>query len=305
VARCGAAAASPSGSRPRSRPPPRSAIVKRGGRTAAPRSNCSHRSTWAKAPTPPNGPAGSPRVLNIMGRGCPRVRSSRQPDVTPYDMADARARAQMFSHGQCGQARRAGCARQDRGARPPILACREGSKRAVSPSCSRENTRCQAGNIIGVGKLYPGPMRRPDQRDRPDPPTRRPFWMVGATGARGRGRQPRPVHVRVTAGSSIVAGPGSTRSIRASSRTQLSGAAIMQLGFNHAGEDRVRRRGRFVNASLRRTTRFPSILDIPSDLVSECGRSRAAFRGRFGAKGGGGERNLRGLSAPPSPQRDR
>jgi CO/xanthine dehydrogenase Mo-binding subunit len=66
--------------------------------------------------------------------------------------------------------------------------------------------------------------------------------------------------------------------------TQLSGAAIMQLGFTLQEKIELDG-GQIVNASLA-DYKIPSILDIPSDLVSEAVEAEQ-HSGPFGAKGVG------------------
>lgn len=65
-------------------------------------------------------------------------------------------------------------------------------------------------------------------------------------------------------------------------KAQVSGAAIMQLGFTLT-ENMVFRDGQLTNGSLA-DYKIPSLLDMPSEFINECVDSRQTT-GPFGAKG--------------------
>ena len=135
----------------------------------------------------------------------------------------------------------------------------------------------QAGNVVGTGDLHP---RLYAARRRRQSPNVTPFWMVGGAGAEvevdtetGQVRVTRLVNV-ADAGTPI--NPAVVR-------TQLSGAAIMQLGFT-LSENMEFDGGQVTNASLA-DYKIPGIHDIPpmeSELVTA-----EQHDGPFGAKGVG------------------
>jgi CO/xanthine dehydrogenase Mo-binding subunit len=137
----------------------------------------------------------------------------------------------------------------------------------------------QAGNIIGTGSFI-------SAYEKPDPETGQssnitPFWGVGAAGAEvevdtetGRLTITKLVNV-VDAGAAI--NPKLVRS-------QISGAAIMQLGFT-ATEQMLFDDGQLTNNSLAEY-KIPSLLDLPREFICEYVDSRQTS-GPFGAKGVG------------------
>ena len=137
----------------------------------------------------------------------------------------------------------------------------------------------QAGTIVGVGSYTP-PYKKTDP-DTGQSPDITPFWMLGGAGAEiavdtetGRIEVTKLVNV-ADVGRAI--NPESVG-------RQLTGAAIMQLGFT-LFEEMVFSDGQVVNASLA-DYKIPGFLDVPSDLS-------AAYvevpheHGPYGAKGVG------------------
>jgi len=134
----------------------------------------------------------------------------------------------------------------------------------------------QAGNVFGFGSYIPSYRS-------PDPETgltanATPFWMIGGAGAEVE-VDTETGHVRVLR---LVNAADAGKPINpAIAKTQLSGAAIMQLGFTlfeHMALDG----GQVVNASLA-DYKIPAMHDVPpieSELVAAEQES-----GPFGAKG--------------------
>jgi len=137
----------------------------------------------------------------------------------------------------------------------------------------------QAGNIIGTGSFIPA-------YEKPDPATGQsskvtPFWGVSATGAEvevdtetGQYRVTRLVNI-ADVGTAL-----NPRLVQA----QLSGAAIMQLGFT-TSENMTFRDGQLTTNSLA-DYKIPTLLDLPRDFVNEIVDSQQED-GPFGAKGSG------------------
>ena len=140
----------------------------------------------------------------------------------------------------------------------------------------RKRYGMQAGNVLGVGSYIPS-------YSSPDPqtgltPNATPFWMIGGAGAEVE-VDTETGHVRVTR---LVNAADAGRPINpAIARTQLSGAAIMQLGFT-LFEHMQLEGGQVINASLA-DYKIPGMHDVPpmeSELVAAAQES-----GPFGAKG--------------------
>jgi CO/xanthine dehydrogenase Mo-binding subunit len=108
-----------------------------------------------------------------------------------------------------------------------------------------------------------------------------PFWMVGATGAEVE-VDTETGHVRVTRLVNVadVGRPINPKIVE----TQLSGAAVMQLGFTMF-EKMDFDGGQVTNASLAEY-KIPGMLDLPRDLVNEAVDAEQTS-GPFGAKGVG------------------
>ncbi len=137
----------------------------------------------------------------------------------------------------------------------------------------------QAGTIVGVGSFTP-------QYKKPDPTTGQspdvtPFWMLGGAGAE--------IEVDTETGrievTKLVNVADVGRAINpASVDRQLTGAAIMQVGFT-LFEEMVFSDGQVVNASLA-DYKIPGFLDVPRDISA--GQVEEPHRhGPYGAKGVG------------------
>jgi CO/xanthine dehydrogenase Mo-binding subunit len=194
-------------------------------------------------------------------------------DVTPYDMGTLGSRSTFHM----GHAVR--LAADDARAKLAALAREAGLPAGSNVPVAeifRKRYGMQAGNVIGTGSYMP-------TYASPDPATGQsadvtPFWMIGGAGAEvevdtetGRVRILRLVNA-ADAGTPI--NP-------AIAVTQLSGAAIMQLGFTMF-EEMVLDGGQVINASLA-DYKIPGMLDLPpmeSELVAA-----SQHNGPFGAKG--------------------
>ncbi|MCP3387758.1 xanthine dehydrogenase family protein molybdopterin-binding subunit [Bradyrhizobium sp. CCGB12] len=197
-------------------------------------------------------------------------------DVTPYDMGTLGSRSTFHM----GTAVR--LAAEDAKAKISALAVELG----LAPNSNiplsemlRKKYGMQAGNIIGTGSFIPA-------YKKPDPETGQsvnatPFWGIGGAGAEveidtetGRISVTKLVNV-VDAG--VALNPTLVRQ-------QVSGSAIMQLGFTMT-ENMIFRDGQLTNGSLA-DYKIPSLLDIPPQFINEFVDSRQTT-GPFGAKGTG------------------
>src|SRR5499427_1674262 len=194
-------------------------------------------------------------------------------DVTPYDMGTLGSRSTFHM----GHAVRLAAedARQRLAALAQEAGLPPGSNTPVA-DIFRRRYGMQAGNVIGTGSYIPAYAS-------PDPATGQsanvtPFWMIGGAGAEvevdtetGRVRILRLVNA---ADAGMPINP-------AIAQTQLSGAAVMQLGFTMF-EEMILDGGQVINASLA-DYKIPAILDLPpieNELVAA-----SQENGPFGAKG--------------------
>jgi CO/xanthine dehydrogenase Mo-binding subunit len=196
-------------------------------------------------------------------------------DVTPYDMATLGSRS-MYHMGNAVK-----LAAED--ARDKLLAlARELGLPAETtpiPDIFRKKYGMQAGNIVGTGSFIPS-YKSPDHATGLSENVT-PFWMVGATGVEvevdtetGQVRIARLVNV------ADVGRPVNPAIVA----TQLSGAAIMQLGFTMF-EKMEFQAGQCTNASLA-GYKIPGMLDVPPGIENEAVDAVQAS-GPFGAKGVG------------------
>jgi CO/xanthine dehydrogenase Mo-binding subunit len=197
-------------------------------------------------------------------------------DVTPYDMGTLGSRSTYHM----GTAVRLAAedAKKKIGELAAELGLPPNSNLPLSEML-RKKYGMQAGNIIGTGSFIPA-------YKKPDPETGQstnatPFWGVGANGAEveidietGRITVTKLVNI-VDAG--VALNPKLVKQ-------QISGAAIMQLGFTMT-EQMVFRDGQLTNGSLA-DYKIPSLLDMPREFINEYVEARQNS-GPFGAKGTG------------------
>ncbi len=196
-------------------------------------------------------------------------------DVTPYDMATLGSRSTFHM----GHAVR--LASEE--ARDKLLALAREVGVSVETTPIREVFQkkygMQAGNIIGSGTFVPTSM--PTDHETGQCADVTPYWMTGATGAE--------VEVDTETGRVTV-----TRLINVADlgrpinpeivEAQLSGAAIMQLGFTMS-EKMEFSAGACTNPSLA-DYKIPGMLDIPTGIENEAVDAEQGS-GPFGAKGVG------------------
>ncbi len=194
-------------------------------------------------------------------------------DVTPYDMGTCSARS-TFHMGNAIKT----AAEDARGKLRDLiveLGLPPGTNYSVR-DLLQKRFGMQAGNIVGVGTYIP-------PHDFPDPETGlskeiTPFWAIGGSGAEVE-VDTDTGHVRVLRLINVADGGRVVNPDIAI--TQISGAAIMQLGFTMY-ENMVFKNGRVRNASLTHYE-IPSFQDIPP-LENEL-LDAEDKRGPFGAKG--------------------
>ena len=211
-------------------------------------------------------------VLNIHAESV-KV-AARDTDVTPYDMGTLGSRS-LFHMGHAVRLA-AEEARDKLKALAREVGAPEGSNVPIA-ELFRKKYGMQAGNIIGTG-IY-----KPDYVP-PDPangltPNATPFWMCAAAGAElevdtetGRVRITRLVNV-VDCGR-----PLNPKIVE----TQISGAALMQLGFTMFEKMHIDG-GQVTNASLA-DYKIPGLLDVPPGMENEAIAAHQS-NGPFGAKG--------------------
>jgi CO/xanthine dehydrogenase Mo-binding subunit len=212
-------------------------------------------------------------VLNVAAESVTVVHGNT--DVAPYDMGTLGSRSTFHM----GNAVR--LAAEDARAKLVALAAEVGLPAGTNYEVKelfKKRYGMQAGNVIGTSSYVP-------HYASPDPKTGQsdnvtPFWMVGGTGVEVE-VDTETGHVRVTRMINVAdAGRPINPKI---CTTQLSGGAIMQLGFT-LYEDMVFDAGQVTNASFA-DYKIPGFRDVPpmeSELVTATQET-----GPFGAKGVG------------------
>jgi CO/xanthine dehydrogenase Mo-binding subunit len=197
-------------------------------------------------------------------------------DVTPYDMSTLGSRSTFHM----GHAVR--LAAQDARDKLGAMARQAGLPAGANtplPELFIRTFGMQAGTIVGTANYMPD--YAPPDPDTGQTPKVTPFWMIGAAGAEvevdtqtGQYQVLRLVNV-CDAGKAI--NPAVVE-------TQISGAAVMQLGFTTT-ENMIIEDGQLTNPSLA-DYKIPSFFDLPD--VMENGYIEAEqHNGPFGAKGVG------------------
>ena len=200
----------------------------------------------------------------------------RDTDVTPYDMGTLGSRS-LFHMGNATRL----AAEEVRG-KIAALAREVGEPEGSNISIAellKKKYGMQAGNIIGTGAYKPDYM--PAEHATGQSTNITPFWMIGGAGAEvevdietGHVRIARLVNV-IDCGTPI--NPGIVE-------TQISGAALMQLGFTMFERMHLDG-GQVTNASLA-DYKIPGIFDVPAVMVNEA-VDAYQHNGPFGAKGAG------------------
>jgi CO/xanthine dehydrogenase Mo-binding subunit len=196
-------------------------------------------------------------------------------DVTPYDMATLGSRS-TYHMGHAVKR-----AAEDARDKLLALAAELGLPPETTPipDLFRKKYGMQAGNVVGMGSFIP--TYAPTDHDTGQSSNVTPFWMVGASGVE--------VEVDIETGQVRV-----TRLINVADvgkainpaivDTQLSGAAIMQLGFTMF-EQMHFQAGQVTNPSLA-DYKIPGMLDLPAVIENEAVDANERG-GPFGAKGVG------------------
>jgi CO/xanthine dehydrogenase Mo-binding subunit len=212
-------------------------------------------------------------VAEVLGIAAEEIRVILpDTDVTPYDMGTLGSRSTFHM----GHAVR--LAATDARTRLAALAAEAGLPPGTNyPAAEifRKRYGMQAGNVVGTGTYIPS-YSPPNAAGLSADVT--PFWMVGATGAEVE-VDTETGHVRVTRLVNVA--DAGTPLNPAVANSQLSGAAIMQLGFT-LQEKMEFDGGQVTNASLA-DYKIPGIHDVPpmeGELVAS-----EQTNGPFGAKG--------------------
>jgi CO/xanthine dehydrogenase Mo-binding subunit len=212
-------------------------------------------------------------VLNIPAESIKVVHPDT--DVTPYDMATLGSRSTFHAGNAVKLA--ATDARDKLAQMAAELGMPPGSNVPIS-DLFKKKYGMQAGNVIGTGTFIPA-------YKSPDPKTGlselvTPFWMVGGTGVEIE-VDTETGHVRITNMINVcdLGRPINPKIVE----SQISGAAVMQLGFTMQ-EKMDFDAGQVTNASFA-DYKIPGILDIPP-MSSEAVELEQQD-GPFGAKGVG------------------
>ncbi len=212
-------------------------------------------------------------VLNLPAESITVVHSDT--DVTPYDMATLGSRS-LFHMGNAVRL----AAEEARGKLRALAAEVGLSPEVPIAEVFRTKYGMQAGNVIGTGSFIPS--YTPPDYATGLTPNATPFWMVGGTGAEVE-IDTETGHVRIARLVNVadVGTPINPKIVA----TQLSGAAIMQLGFTLFERMDFDAAGQLRNASLAEY-KIPGLLDLPREMVNEAVVAEQRT-GPFGAKGVG------------------
>jgi len=196
-------------------------------------------------------------------------------DVTPYDMATLGSRS-LFHMGNAVKLAAEDALKKLNQLKSELQMPPD----AAIPEIFKKKYGMQAGNVVGTGSFIPS-YAPPDYATGLTSDAT-PFWMVGGSGVEievdtetGRVRVARLVNV------ADVGTPINPKIVE----TQLSGAAIMQLGFTLFEKMLFDEHGQLRNASLAEY-KIPGFLDMPEEIINEA-VSAEQRSGPFGAKGVG------------------
>jgi CO/xanthine dehydrogenase Mo-binding subunit len=213
-------------------------------------------------------------VAEVLGMQAEDVRVVHpDTDVTPYDMATLGSRS-TYHMGNAVK-----LAAEDAKTKLAALAAECGAGGLPVSDIFKKRFGMQAGNVVGIGTYIPSYQSPEKKTGHSENVT--PFWMIGGAGAEvevdvetGRFRLMRLVNV------ADLGRPINPKVVT----TQISGAAIMQLGHTMF-EKMTFEDGKLTNASLA-DYKIPSILDLPQEMTSEFVEAEQ-HGGPFGAKGVG------------------
>ncbi|RAI40864.1 aldehyde oxidase [Rhodoplanes roseus] len=197
-------------------------------------------------------------------------------DVTPYDMATLGSRSTFHAGNAVKLA--AEHARDQIAALAASLGLPPGSNYAPA-DLFKKKYGMQAGNIIGVGTYIPEYKSPAPETGLSDNVT--PFWMVGGTGVEIE-VDTETGHVRILrmVNACDLGRPLNPKIVE----TQISGAALMQLGFTMF-ENMDLDDGQVTNASLA-DYKIPGMHDVPDQMESVITEAEQKS-GPYGAKGVG------------------
>ena len=211
-------------------------------------------------------------VLNMAAESITVVHSDT--DVTPYDMATLGSRS-LFHMGNAVKLAAEDALNKINQLRADLQLPAD----CPIADIFKKKYGMQAGNVVGTGSYIPS-YKSPDENGLTDNAT--PFWMVGASGAEvevdtetGQVRITRLVNV------ADVGTPINPKIVE----TQLSGAAIMQLGFTLFEKMHFDEQGQLRNASFAEY-KIPGLLDLPKEVLNEAVTAEQRT-GPYGAKGVG------------------
>ena len=195
-------------------------------------------------------------------------------DVTPYDMATLGSRS-TFSMGNAVKLAAQDLLEKLRGLADEVGVRFEGVE-GVS-TLLKKKFGMQAGTVIGTGSFIPS-YQSPDADGRS--PDITPNWMIGGTGVELE-VDVETGHFRLLRMENVVdcGTPLNPKVVD----TQISGAAIMQLGATYLEKMEFDAEGQLRNASFSEY-KIPGILDYPALLACEAVESRQGT-GAYGAKG--------------------
>jgi CO/xanthine dehydrogenase Mo-binding subunit len=195
-------------------------------------------------------------------------------DVTPYDMATLGSRS-TFSMGNAVKLASEDLLDKLRGLAAEVGVPFEGI--GSVPTLLKKKFGMQAGTMFGSGSFIPS-YQSPDEDGHS--PDITPNWMVGGTGVEVE-VDTETGHFRVLRMENVVdcGTPLNPKVVE----TQISGAAIMQLGLTYLEKMEFDVDGQLRNASFSEY-KIPGFFDIPERLGCEAVKSQQGT-GPFGAKG--------------------
>jgi len=200
----------------------------------------------------------------------------RDTDVTPYDMGTLGSRS-LFHMGHAIQ--RAAAEVRDKIASLRQEVGEPAGSNAPLSALFQKRYGMQAGNIIGSGAFRPDYV--PPSADTGQSDKATPFWLISAAGAEIE-VDTETGHIKIAKLVNVVdAGTPVNPKIVA---TQISGGALMQLGFTLFEKIHIDG-GQITNASLA-DYKIPGLHDLPGTVENVC-VEHAQSNGPFGAKGVG------------------